>query len=588
MHMLHRKIQSKIRKNETLSACETAVRRGYEQMQIMIQRKEFEANKYFSRTLQAVLLDNPVYQQDSRRLIGRRRFFQGIDGYSEWEPIFFKQDSLQNVTTINLQRGGKISFYPNLCDNLQEIKDEMENTAEFRQYKFRGVYPEPRLHALYSSKVSQHEETEGVANEPDTADHKNGTHSIGYKYHGIRMKAKPLSKLPKIYQLSQKLAEQLGIEHGWNIGADLLAYRDGNDSINWHADDTQQESIVLTLVVAAEGATRTVCVKPKNIPRKGDEQIEMYPIPGDGYQMDGGMQAGYLHGILKQHSTSEQQPQSRRLAIVFRHGKEVMVREDSGIVMNDLSPPNRIIRYHFGPMIHALREGHLYKRTQLFHLNAHQAFRKGVSGNRDQGCDAIVVSRIDTNNKEFDLFWSLGYHAFGFQGGKALLHSFHKKLPVRVFRSSKGKGKFFPMIPSPQSSEGQKEQQSMYRYDGVYQVVNAIVAKSNEDNNNCNIPVDDVDSESCSHDKIIGQSADLFILSRLEPDMARSVGDYNVNSIAFYELLPDIEYNSWNSKDDISKSMFSQQHNEHCEFWMRNFTKKKKNKSKETNEENNK
>jgi len=128
----------------------------------------------------------------------------------------------------------------------------------------------------------------------------------------------------------------------------------------------------------------------------------------------------------------------------------------------------------------------------------------------------------------------------------------------------------------------------MYRYDGVYQVVNAIVAKSNEDNNNCNIPVDDVDSESCSHDKIIGQSADLFILSRLEPDMARSVGDYNVNSIAFYELLPDIEYNSWNSKDDISKSMFSQQHNEHCEFWMRNFTKKKKNKSKETNEENNK
>jgi len=324
MHMLHRKIQSKIRKNETLSACETAVRRGYEQMQIMIQRKEFEANKYFSRTLQAVLLDNPVYQQDSRRLIGRRRFFQGIDGYSEWEPIFFKQDSLQNVTTINLQRGGKISFYPNLCDNLQEIKDEMENTAEFRQYKFRGVYPEPRLHALYSSKVSQHEETEGVANEPDTADHKNGTHSIGYKYHGIRMKAKPLSKLPKIYQLSQKLAEQLGIEHGWNIGADLLAYRDGNDSINWHADDTQQESIVLTLVVAAEGATRTVCVKPKNIPRKGDEQIEMYPIPGDGYQMDGGMQAGYLHGILKQHSTSEQQPQSRRLAIVFRHGKEVM------------------------------------------------------------------------------------------------------------------------------------------------------------------------------------------------------------------------------------------------------------------------
>ena len=68
------------------------------------------------------------------------------------------------------------------------------------------------------------------------------------------MKARPLSKVPKLQQLSKELAtlrqippigndsaseEEGAIEGKWNIGIHPVLYRDSKDSMGDHADDDQ-------------------------------------------------------------------------------------------------------------------------------------------------------------------------------------------------------------------------------------------------------------------------------------------------------------------------------------------------------------
>ncbi len=78
-------------------------------------------------------------------------------------------------------------------------------------------------------------------------------------------------------------------------------YHDGKDSIHWHADDTQGKDVVLSLTVDGPVAdARTICFHPATTMLKtGDEQLELYPIPGDGYSMDGNVQASNIHAMLK-------------------------------------------------------------------------------------------------------------------------------------------------------------------------------------------------------------------------------------------------------------------------------------------------
>jgi hypothetical protein len=49
--------------------------------------------------------------------------------------------------------------------------------------------------------------------------------------------------------------------------------------------------------------------------KTGDEQLELYPIPGDGYSMDGNVQASYVHAMLK--TKPSHVATTGRMAIVF-------------------------------------------------------------------------------------------------------------------------------------------------------------------------------------------------------------------------------------------------------------------------------
>jgi hypothetical protein len=46
--------------------------------------------------------------------------------------------------------------------------------------------------------------------------------------------------VPEVKEYARELAYDYGLPNdAWGIGVDLIAYRDGDDGIGWHADDTQ-------------------------------------------------------------------------------------------------------------------------------------------------------------------------------------------------------------------------------------------------------------------------------------------------------------------------------------------------------------
>jgi hypothetical protein len=171
----------------------------------------------------------------------------------------------------------------------------MLSVTQFRPYKVRECAKEPRLHALFSSSLPG----EG-----------------GFKYGRVTMESHPLYSLLVISDVADNLASCFQIENNqWNIGCHLVIYQDGKDSINWHADNTQGEDAVVSLTVESPPDAKTICFQPANdVPlQEEDEQIELFPISGNAYSMDGAVQHGYVHAMLKtRHGIS-----GRRMAIIF-------------------------------------------------------------------------------------------------------------------------------------------------------------------------------------------------------------------------------------------------------------------------------
>lgn len=60
--------------------------------------------------------------------------------------------------------------------------------------------------------------------------------------------------------------------------------------MGFHADDTQKESLILTVVIESDDK-RVIKIRPKKGKKEeyvdGDEQIELFIKGGDGYRMNG-------------------------------------------------------------------------------------------------------------------------------------------------------------------------------------------------------------------------------------------------------------------------------------------------------------
>jgi hypothetical protein len=74
----------------------------------------------------------------------------------------------------------------------------------------------------------------------------------GYQYGRVKLVSHPLHTLPIIDKLAESLAHRFKLASNELInGCFLEIYWHGKDSINWHANDTQGEDLVLPLMVDA-------------------------------------------------------------------------------------------------------------------------------------------------------------------------------------------------------------------------------------------------------------------------------------------------------------------------------------------------
>jgi hypothetical protein len=64
----------------------------------------------------------------------------------------------------------------------------------------------------------------------------------------------------------------------------------------------------------------------------GDEEIQLFISEGDGYEMDGLMQKGYEHCLPKRNGDT-----AHRFVMIFRHGVEARVSEDTGVALAEMS-----------------------------------------------------------------------------------------------------------------------------------------------------------------------------------------------------------------------------------------------------------
>lgn len=185
----------------------------------------------------------------AHRKIGRvRRYNSQTKSYNSWEDICIPSSSNDdyssngsNEFSINLSRGGRLRFNPNLLPpaKRKKLSKAMHNCKLFRQYSFNKVFHEPRSHVLLSSRIrSNNQDLKSSRSCNDIDD--GGTIQPGYMYHGIKMRALPLDLVPEVANYAEELARHYKLpDNQWDIGVDLIVYKDGEDSIGWHADDTQ-------------------------------------------------------------------------------------------------------------------------------------------------------------------------------------------------------------------------------------------------------------------------------------------------------------------------------------------------------------
>jgi hypothetical protein len=147
---------------------------------------------------------------------------------------------------IPLSRGGELNVFPNLIDSkkVNRVKKELLESKFWRKYSIQGG-DEPRLHFLVRFAVGlflsgwkpchtgpsssfSHAHLENDAHcfvifmnqaHDDATDEFENTAQPGYRYANITMKARPLSSVPKLQQLSKDVADLRNIPNGkWNIG----------------------------------------------------------------------------------------------------------------------------------------------------------------------------------------------------------------------------------------------------------------------------------------------------------------------------------------------------------------------------------
>ena len=227
----------------------------------------------------------------------RRRIVK--EGEGEWEDITIDQATAKTVNgkkyyEAKLRLGGAIKFYPNFVDEdlCQQVETDTTTSGLLREYKIQGA-PEPRLHCLLSADKSKKSEVCKKCQKPRSALTKANDNKKAhcYQYHNIRMKAvATIDSITSVDKISNTAAEACGLKEGWNIGCDVILYRNFQDKIGAHADDTQGETVVFCAIIASEAVANSkhdIRALKVVVKTTGDEEFLILAGRGDAYEMDG-------------------------------------------------------------------------------------------------------------------------------------------------------------------------------------------------------------------------------------------------------------------------------------------------------------
>ena len=97
----------------------------------------------------------------------------------------------------------------------------------------------------------------------------------------------------EIRSVAERVSEQAQLQFNSVL---INCYRNGQDSVSWHADDEPELGPKPIIASLSLGATRTFCVKPKD----GGATQKISLNHGDLLIMKGNTQHDYQHAILKE------------------------------------------------------------------------------------------------------------------------------------------------------------------------------------------------------------------------------------------------------------------------------------------------
>ena len=242
----------------------------------------------------------PAEAQTYVREIGKIRRFSAATGeFSDWEdlpcqtygdaePRRWCELNIDESIEIPLRRGGRLRVFPNFVADGRRLKvsQSMDKCTLYRQYWKEGDESslESRVQVLLSSKTNKMHNGHSKRGRP------------GYQYDGVSMMAQPLSVAPQVERLGRDLAELYRLPgNEWNIGANLVCYRTGNDHMAWNSNCDQNQVLILCIIADSQNCTRPILIRPKGHDplQEGDEEIIVFVGQGDAYEMDGKCESIY-------------------------------------------------------------------------------------------------------------------------------------------------------------------------------------------------------------------------------------------------------------------------------------------------------
>lgn len=134
-----------------------------------------------------------------------------------------------------------------------------------------------------------------------------GDSGTDYSYSGLKLSALPWNSV--LAELKDRLENELNTPFNSVLAND---YRDGNDSVSWHADDEPELGQNPVIASLSFGATR--CFQLKRKKKSEHERLKLNLPGGSLLVMKGTLQHHWYHAVLK-----TKLPVGERINLTFRY-----------------------------------------------------------------------------------------------------------------------------------------------------------------------------------------------------------------------------------------------------------------------------